>query len=155
MIVNPTLSRRRFERDIRALLESADRYRSTGKTLVRYAYPILVVDLQWEFHQRAIRLCVQADDYDYLPLRGWWIDDSDAPLLAGSQRIPNSPGFGQNPNPYGEAKTWFCFRGWRDFHDHTGHQDVPWISIRHLPEYRALAVIAQLHSDLNRTGSAV
>lgn len=154
MIVNPILSRRWFERDIQTLLDNPVKYRPTGKQLVNYEYPILIVDMQWDYLQQDIRLCIQADDYNYAPMRGWWVDEAGAPLLAGSQRVPNQHGFAANPNPYNEAKSWFCFRGWREFHDHPSHQNVPWASIRHLPEYRALALIAQLHSDLNRVGSA-
>lgn len=153
MIVNPRLSRARFNREVEQLLAAPDSFASTGKKLVKCEFPTLDVELMWDAAGRSVILHIEAEDYNYLPVRGWWVDELGAPVLVGAQRIPSTRGFQVNPNPYGEPKAWFCFRGWREFHDHESHQNVPWVSIRGRPEFQILGIIAQLHSDLNRDAS--
>ena len=96
-------------------------------------------------------LHIQADNYDYLPIRGWWVDKNDRPLKQ-EEKIPKGNGFHINNNPYREEKSWLCFYGWREYHDHQSHQKVSWISIKDKNEYRFLGIIQKLLIDLNCAG---
>lgn len=105
--------------------------------------------LHWEKQNKEILLHVHADNYDYLPIRGWWVDENDVPLAEG-QQIPHGGGFQIQANPYGENRSWMCFRGWREYHDHESHQDVSWSSVR--SECGLLSTLLQLKTDLNKDG---
>lgn len=150
MIVHPALARARFEEDAAPLLAAPDVFKRVGRRIVRCAFPVLEIELAWLAGNRPIILHINAADYDYRPVRGWWVDEASQPLLAGSGRIPVNNGFQVNPNPYGEPQAWFCFRGWREYHDHQSHQDISWASLRRDERYRLPGLIAQLHSDLNQ-----
>ena len=152
MIVHPLLAQARFQQGIRALLECPESLEKIGVRFVSYAYPVLIVALEWRAFNRWIRLHVDANDYDYRPLSGWWVDDADKPLLPGHGIVPAGLGFQPSGPPCGSPRSWFCFPGWKDWHDHSGHQDVAWPVHRAEPRFGALALIQQLHSDLNRTG---
>lgn len=150
--MDPLLARSRFERDISSLIKNPENFEKVGVRLVKAEFPILIVGLWWESQKREILLHVEADNYDYLPVQGWWVDGSDKPLLSGKQQIPNGNGLQQQPNPYKIDRTWFCFRGWREYHDHESHQDVSWTSCRINPEYKILGTIMQLRTNLNHGG---
>lgn len=147
-IVDPLLSRRWFDLGTAPLLEDADRYAAIGIRLVRREFPVLIAGLQWRAAGRELLLHVQADNYDHLPPRGWWVDEGDAPLRAGA--LPVGGGLQQPPNPYGEDRAWLCFPGWREYHDHPSHQGTSWAPLRAREEYTISALLVQLLRDLNR-----
>lgn len=151
MIAHPRLSRARFEDDIEPLVAAPEVFQRVGRRIVRCAFPVLEVELTWLAGNRPIILHIDATDYDYRPVRGWWVDEAGQPLVAGSRRIPVNYGFHSNPNPYDEPQAWFCFRGWREYHDHQSHQHTSWASLRKEDRYRLPGLIAQLHSDLNHS----
>lgn len=91
---------------------------------------------------------MEADSYDYLPIRGWWVDEDDKPLPP--ERAPVGSGFQNSPGPNGAENTWMCFPGWREYHDHHSHQDVSWNRLRGNPQYRPLALMVQLRKDLDK-----
>lgn len=150
LIVDPLLSKSRFDRDTAPLVKDKENFLAIGIRLVRIDFPILIVGLQWKSQNKEILLHITADDYDYIPISGWWVDENDSPLKQG-QNIPNGDGIQVNPYPNGEDRSWFCFHGWREYHNHTSHQDVSWNSIKHLNEYRILGIIHNLHSILNKS----
>ena len=117
--------------------------------LVKIDFPTLIVGLRWQEQNKEILLHVQADNYDYMPIRGWWVDKDDVPL---EEQLPREKGFQIYPNPYGEKKSWLCFQGWREYHDHPCHQNVSWSSIKNKREYRLPGIIQKLLIDLNSTG---
>lgn len=147
-VVDPLLSRRWFDLATAPLLEDAARYAAIGIRTVRLEFPVLIAGLQWRAAGKELLLHVQSDNYDYLPPRGWWVDEGDAPLRAGS--LPADGGFQVPPNPYGEDRTWLCFPGWREYHDHPSHQGTPWASLRAREGYGISALLVQLLRDLNR-----
>ena len=149
MIVDPLLSRRRFERDVQPLRESPDVFAAIGVRPVRIAFPELDVALRWVAKGRELLLRITAEDYDYRPPHGWWIDDSGRPLQQG-QNVPNGRGFQPGGHPDGFTRAWLCFPGWREYHDHPGHQSPTWVSIRSQPAHRLPGIIVQLHSELNQ-----
>lgn len=155
MIVHPVLARARFERSIVALLESPSMYEKAGLRKIHYEFPILIVELHSRRHERWLRLRVDATDYDYRPLQGWWVDAQGAPLVAGSSLVPQGAGFQINPAPNQERRCWFCFKGWRDWHDHSSHQDTAWAAIRPQKEFSPLALLLQLISDFNNPNVAL
>jgi hypothetical protein len=152
VILDPTLARARFERDTRALGESPDNYAKIGIRVIRVEYPVLEVGLLWTAPKREIILHVDAEDYDYLPARGWWVDVAGSALQAGSGGVPNGGGFQTSGHPHDLPRTWFCFQGWREYHDHQSHQTPTWASIRQSPQHRLPGVVVQLHADLNKPG---
>jgi len=156
MIVDPQLARARFERDVLAMAQKPDVYAASGIRIARLQFPILDVFLSWTRMGGEIGLHVEADDYDYRPPRGWWVNTAGEALHAGSGVVPNGNGFQSSAHPYGFALTWFCFPGWREYHDHQSHQQPTWASLRSIPRFRLPGVILQLHTDLNRpnTGPA-
>lgn len=153
MIVHPRLAEARFRQGIHPLLESPAAFEKAGIRFVSYSFPVLIVALEWRTLKQWPRLHVDASDYDYRALQGWWVDENDNPLLQGFRVVPSGQGFQPGSPPCGAARTWFCFRGWRDWHDHSGHgQEVAWPALRGQSQFKPLALIHQLHSDLNRSG---
>ena len=151
MIVDPTLAKARFERDTRPLVQNATAYQSTGIRVIQVAFPVLEAALWWQAINGELLLHVQADDYDYLPVQGWWIDKEGQPLRPGGpHHLPNGAGFQPGGDPNGQNRTWFCFPGWRAYHDHPGHQNTPWMRYRSVDAYRLPGLIVQLQSDLSR-----
>lgn len=152
MIVDRALSQGRFERDIAPLVRDPTAFARAGLRLVDVTFPVIKVALWWPGQGRDLIVHIQADDYDYLPVQGWWVDEAGTTLQVGSRLVPVGNGFQGNPNTYGLSKTWFCFPGWREYHDHPSHQNLPWPSIRHNRQYRILGLLTQLRADLNRPG---
>ena len=155
MIVDRALAQARFERDLAAARQQPETFTRAGLRPLAMAFPTLRVGLYWRAQGREIIVHVQADDYDYMPVQGWWVDVHDQPLLRGSGLLPAASGFQLNPTSRGLERSWFCFPGWREYHEHPSHQDRPWSSLRHLPQFRILALLAQLQIDLNKSGTSV
>ena len=147
-IVDPSLSRIWFNEAVGLLAEEAGYCASAGIRLVRQEFPVLIVGLGWRAAGREILLRVQADNYDHLPPRGWWVDEGGAPLPAA--RMPAGGGFQRPPNPYGEDRGWLCFPGWREYHDHQSHQNDPWPRLRARGGHSLSAILVQLLHDLNK-----
>lgn len=141
-----------FDRDVESLRSRPQSFEAVGIRPVALEFPVLILALLWRAQDREFFLHVEADNYDYLPVRGWWVDEHDVPLRRGSGKIPTGNGLQASTTPYAEDRSWFCFRGWREYHDHQSHQDVPWPSIRDQKRYRIPGIIIQLHSDLNGSG---
>lgn len=150
-IVNPEMSKDIFSRAIRPLLTEADAYSSVGVKLIAFKYPYLDVELNWHQHNASIRLRVDGTDYSYRPVSGWWIDHAGNPLFPGHGAVPQGYGF-HTQLVTGEKGCWFCFPGWREYHDHFSHQQVSWAALRSQKRYGVVPLIVQLHQDLNRSG---
>ncbi|ALX10291.1 hypothetical protein P350_01360 [Burkholderia cepacia JBK9] len=150
-IVNPEKSKDIFTRAIRPLLTEADAYSSAGIKFIAFEYPYLDVELNWHLHNASIRLRVDGTDYSYRPVSGWWIDHTGNPLLPGHGAVPQGYGFHINRFT-GEKGCWFCYLGWREYHDHISHQQVSWAALRSQNRYSVVQLIVQLHQDLNRQG---
>lgn len=150
-IVHPKLAQASFERAIQPLLTKRELYEKVGVKFVAYSYPYLDVELDWYRHGTKLILRVEGTDYRYRPVSGWWIDSAGNPLQQGQQKVPAGHGF-HTTDQDSRPRCWFCFRGWREYHDHSSHQDLSWASIRRNPRYSVLQLILQLHKDLNLTG---
>ena len=150
-IVHPKLAKASFEKAIRPLLTAPGKYEKAGVEFLAFSFPYLDVELDWHLHQTKIQLRVDGTDFPYRPVGGWWIDANGAPLLQGSQNVPAGYGF-HTADQDNKPRCWFCFRGWRDYHDHAGHQDISWASIRRDPRYSVLQLVMQLMTDLNGMG---
>lgn len=149
-IVHPKLAQSSFERAIRPLLTQPELYAKAGIKLLAYAFPYLDIEVAWYRQGTTLRLRVDGTDYRFRPVGGWWIDASGMPLKQG-QQVPAGNGFHvQREN--GEQRCWFCFPGWREYHDHSSHQDISWASLRRDASYGVLQLLLQLHKDLNSTG---
>lgn len=146
-IVDPSLAAEMFDRGTVPLVES-DTYARAGIRVIERAYPVLVVGLCWKAAGREIRLHVQADNYDYLPPRGWWVGDDGLPLPA--RMVPSGGGFQRPPSPYGDGRAWLCFPGWREYHDHQSHKGDSWDARALHPQYRLPGTLVQLVHDLNK-----
>jgi hypothetical protein len=125
-----------------------------GIRIIKVEYPIVIVGLFWKAQNKELLLRIQADNYDYLPVKGCWVNEDGVPLRQG-QQIPSNLGFQHSSDPYGENRSWFCFPGWREYHDHTSHQEVSWDFFRYDNTYRIPGIIVQLFNDLNRSGVGV
>jgi hypothetical protein len=147
--LDPALAEARFERDIAGLTARPDVFEKVGIKLVMAKYPVLEVELYWRRQSRWIRLHVDATDYDYLPPKGWWKMATGSDLLQGSG-VPSGIGFQVGGDPHTGRRPWFCFAGWREYHDWENHHQVLWPAIRRFPRHRLLAQVRQLHKDLNR-----
>jgi hypothetical protein len=149
VVVDPELAQRRFERDIGPILQHPEEFAAFGIQLVDLRFPVLLVDLDWKAQGRRLRLHVDGTDYDYFPPAGWWVNESDEELTAGRGLVPNGNGFQIGSNPYKEGRCWFCWEGWREFHNYPGHHQVNWAAIRKQSDKKPLALIRQLHHVLN------
>jgi hypothetical protein len=149
VVVDRRLSEARFERDIRSLLDHPDDFAAFGIHLVNFTYPVLLLDLDWKTQGRRLRLHVDSSDYDYFPPAGWWVDDKGDDLVTGRGLVPSGAGFQSGSNPYKEGRSWFCWEGWREFHNYPGHHQVNWAAIRKQPDKKPLALIRHLHHVLN------
>jgi hypothetical protein len=149
-IVHPRLAKARFEMAIRPLLEQPERYEKAAIKLVAFSFPSLDVELSWHSQGAKLLLRVDGTDYRFRPAGGWWIDALGEPLVRG-QRVPEGNGF-HTQRENGLQRCWFCFPGWREYHDHSSHQDLSWASIRRDPRYGVLQLVQQLHKDLNSAG---
>lgn len=152
MIVHPRLAQGRFEKEIHTLLESPAIFEGAGIRLIRYQFPVLIVAIQWRAQSRWPKFRLDASDHNYRPLRGWWVGDDESPLLPGLNNLPGGLGFQTGSPPSGEQRSWLCFKGWWDWHNHSSHQDTAWALLRSKPEFGALALLQQLHFNLNRPG---
>lgn len=149
-IVHPKLAETSFERSIQPLLMHKESYGKLGIHLRSFTYPFLDVDLDWRAQRRAVRLRIDATDYPYRPVSGYWIDEDGSLLLSGRGLVPEGAGF-HTWDQTGRPATWFCFKGWRAYHDHMSHQDTSWASLRRNHSYAIPQLIQQLHWDLNNT----
>ena len=151
-IVDPSLSTAMFDQGTAPLVES-DVYERMGIRVIKRECPVLVVGLYWKAVDKEIFLHVQADNYDYLPPRAWWVGVDGLPLPASA--VPSGCGLQGPPNPYDDARGWLCFPGWREYHDHPSHRDDSWDSRSLLPKYRLPGTLVQLVHDLNNPGVTV
>lgn len=126
----------------------AQAYAQLGVQVVRHEFPHFDVELGWHRFQTTLRLRVEATNYSYRPVRGWWVDAAGATLLPGHGAVPTNEGF-HNSRPDGTPGCWFCFPGWQDYHDHTSHQDVSWAAIRNDPSFSVPALIMRIHNEIN------
>ena len=126
-------------------------YVSIGIRIIKVEYPTIITGLFWKNQNKEILLQIQADNYDYLPIKGYWINEDGVPLRQG-QQIPTGLGFQVSSDPYGENRNWFCYPGWREYHDHTSHQQISWDFFRYNKTHRLPGIIVQLFTDLNRSG---
>lgn len=152
MIVDKLLAKTWFDRESQPMLENNIAFKNIGISVVKIEFPIIDVGLWWRLTGSEILLRVLADDYHYLPVQGWWINQTGVPLLSGSGQVPSGGGFQVSGHPSGKNRTWFCFPGWREYHDHPGHQSPTWVSIRSQRQYRIPGIIVQLLTDLNKSG---
>lgn len=152
-IVDPSLSKMWFDRGTAPLVERPGTYAGAGIRVVKRSFPVLIVGLSYKSAGREFLLHVHADDYNYLPPRGWWVDGNGSPLPA--DRAPRGAGFHADVNPYKEDRGWLCYPGWREYHDHQSHQNDPWGPLRGKKEYGISARIMQLWHDLNHAGVEV
>lgn len=153
-IVHPQLAKASFGRAIQPLLSGVEKYERLGIKLLNFSYPYLDVEVEWRVKSASIRMRVDGTDFPYRPISGWWIDNDGQKLQVGSGRVPEGNGF-HTSYERGELGCWFCFRGWREYHDHTSHQDASWASIRDDKRYAVLQLVLQLHKDLNHAGVTV
>ncbi|MDD5581465.1 MAG: hypothetical protein PHY16_19640 [Methylobacter sp.] len=149
-IVHPKLAQASFEKAIQPLLTAPAKYEKAGVKLLAFSFPYLDVEVDWHLHASNIRLRIDGTDFPYRPVGGWWIDQSNNPLLLGLQQVPSGNGFHVNDQD-GKPRCGFCFRGWREYHNHSGHQDISWASIRRDSRYSMLQLVMQLVKDLNST----
>lgn len=152
MIVDPELARRRFERDLNPLAVDPGLYAAYGvRLLSRQPHAA------WVAIRRAdgaeLVLYVDGTDYDFRPAGGWWVLESGS-LVPRVADVPASHGFQVPPTLEKLNRTWLCFPGWRDYHDHPQHMEPGWARYRGQPSYQLPATLLQLATDLNRQGMA-
>lgn len=150
-IVHPKLAKASFEKAIQPLLAAPDKFETIDIKLITYLFPYLDVELQWLLHGMRLHLRVDGTDFPYRPVGGWWVAPDGTALKQGLNQVPQGSGF-HTANQDGKPSCWFCFKGWREYHDHQSHQDVSWPSIRRDPRYSVLQLITQLNKDLNGKG---
>lgn len=150
-IVHPKLATASLKRVIRPLLTGPEKFETLGIRLLNFSFPYLDVELDWHLYGVKLRLRIDGTDFPYRPVGGWWIDSRGVPLLQGSQQVPCNNGF-HVVDQDNQPNCWFCFKGWREYHNHSGHQDISWASIRRDSRYSVLQLVMQLTKDLNGIG---
>jgi len=149
MIVDPAVARRKFERDVRPLVDHPDVFAGIGVRALLVAFPIVRVALQWPARSQEIGLQLYAPDWDYRPPSADWVTPEGLPCPA--VEAPSGPGF-QQPNPQTRRpdRPWLCFRGFLEFHEYAGHDADAWWPLRLGERYRLLGVIQNVASVLRR-----
>lgn len=150
-IVHPRLAQASFAHAIQLLTSGV--YEGLGIKVVSFSFPYLDVELAWRKYDAKLLLRIDGTDFPYRPVSGWWIAQDGTPLFQGANAVPSGLGF----HVFGlesESRCWFCFKGWREYHDHPSHQDASWASLRDIPRYSVPQLVAQLHKDLNGEGVA-
>lgn len=150
-IVHPRLARASFETAIAPLLADPKTHAEAGIELVHYEYPYLDVRLRWHKENIDLLLRVDGTDYNYRPVGGWWVDAAGVALRRGCMAMPEGMGF-HTSMENGTARSWFCFAGWRDYHNHSSHQDVSWASVRNDWQYSVIQLILRLRRNLSESG---
>jgi hypothetical protein len=150
LIVDPELARRRFERDLNPLAADPGLYAVYGvRLLSRQPHAAWVAIKRTDGVE--LVLYVDGVDYDFRPAGGWWVL-ANGSLVARVTDVPVNNGFQVPPTPEKLNRTWLCFPGWRDYHDHSGHMDPGWAWYRGQPSYQLPATLLQLATDLDRAG---
>lgn len=148
-IVNPKLAAAGFGRAIRPLLEDPQLYARQGVRLLDYHFPMLDLELTWERRGQLLHLRIDATDFNYRPIKGWWIGLDGLAVPRGQGLLPAGKGFHTGSRADGRPGGWFCFAGWSEWHDHNGHHsEKSWASLRTDPSSAPLALIMQLHASL-------
>ena len=148
-IVHPKLAKAGFTKAIRPLLDKPTMLEKFGVRLVDFSFPFLDVEVDWHLRGRKLLLRVDGTDYPYRAVGGWWISSDGQRLTPGAQQIPQNQGF-HTADLDNRPGSWFCFKGWREFHDHPGHQDVSWATLRRSGGFTVLQLLTQLQIDLNK-----
>lgn len=152
-IVHPALAEAALRNAVQPILSRPESFILFGIRLLTFSFPYIDFELDWPLYGTKIRLRVDGTDFPYRPIGGWWIDSSGTPIFPGAMQVPQNLGFHTN-RADGTQGCWLCFKGWRDYHNHGGHQDASWASFRHDPQFTILQLIMQLTKELNRTGVA-
>lgn len=147
-IVHPRLAQACFEAAIAPMRRNPQDYAKLGVKLVRYGFPYLDIELDWHRFQSTLHMRVEATNYCYRPIRGWWINASGDTLLPGQGVMPINAGFHPS-RADGTPGGWFCFAGWQDYHNHSSHQDLAWAAIRNDPGFSVPALIMRIHNEVN------
>lgn len=150
-IVHPKMAKALVEKAIQPMLTAPMNFEKFGIKFLRFSFPQIDVEFDWHIHDMKIRFRMDASNYPYRPISGWWIDSVGNPLVAGSMNLPSGLGF-HPASLDGTPGSWLCFKGWWEYHNHSGHQDVSWAYIRNESRYSILQLIMQLSRDLNNTG---
>jgi hypothetical protein len=150
MIVDPAVARRKFERDVRPLVEDQKMFSRIGVRALLVAFPVVRVALQWPSRDEEIGLQLCAPDWDYRPPSADWVTLDGSPWPAA--QAPTGNGF-QQPNKQTRRpdRPWLCFRGVLEFHEYTGHEADAWWPLRLEEQYQLLGVIQNVASVLRRT----
>lgn len=149
MVVHPAVARRKFERDVRPLVEHPGAFVGVGIRPLLVAYPIVRVALRWPSRETEIALELSAPDWDYRPPSADWMTLEGSLLPAGE--APTANGF-QAPNPQTRRpdRPWLCFRGCLEFHEYTGHAADAWWPLRLDESLRLLGLVQNVASVLRR-----
>ena len=143
LIVDPKLSKYRFEEDILYLKKNSNECARSGIKYIEYLYPYLTVELKWKGN---IRLRICAHNYNYKPVSGIWVDNDDKPLHP--TKIPNGHGFSnQRSNLNGG---WLCYPGWLEYHQHRDHIGDVWNNYRNKQEYRIMGLLHNINTELKK-----
>jgi hypothetical protein len=147
MIVDPAVARRKFERDVRPLVDNPDLYTRLGIRSLAADYPILRVALVWQRRQLEIGIELIAPDWDYRPPSARWValDGQAWPATDA----PSGNGF-QGPHPETGAP-WLCFRGCLEYHEWESHASDAWWPLRLDERYRLLGFVQNVATVLRRT----
>jgi hypothetical protein len=146
MIVDPAVARRKFDRDVRPLIDDPALFERLGIRAVVTTYPVLRVGLAWPSRHTEIGLELRAPDWDYRPPSGDWVLLDGRPLPVGE--APSGNGFqGAHPST---GRPWLCFRGVLEYHEWENHASDPWWPLRGNNAYRLLGSVQNIASVLRR-----
>ena len=143
LIVDPTLSEHRFEKDILYLKENSNECARFGIKYIKYSYPYLTVEFKWKGN---IRLCICAHNYNYKPVSGFWVDNDDKPLHP--KKIPHGRGFQSRRSNFNGG--WLCYPGWLEYHQHRDHIGDVWNNYRNKQEYRIMGLLHNINTELKK-----
>ena len=144
MIVDPRVAKRKFDRDVRPIVEDPDAFGVLGMRLIAASYPILRVALAWP-GKGEIPLELRANDWDFRPASATWVAEDGGPWTGG---VPNANGFQAGDATH---RPWLCFAGSLEYHEWPGHHTDHWWARRNDPNVRLLGFVQHIASVLRKT----
>lgn len=146
MIVDPVVACRKFERDVRPLIEDAALFTRIGLRPLVTTYPVLRVALSWPSKLVEIAVELTAPDWDYRPASVDWVTLDGEPWPIAE--APTNNGFqGAHPET---GRPWFCFPGALEYHEWEGHSVDAWWPRRLNESFRLVGFVQNVATVLRK-----
>jgi hypothetical protein len=136
-VVDPAVTRRKFDREVRAFRRREGMFRNRGWWLLKVEFPVVEIAFATvKLRPAAIAMCVRIDftNFDLWPPSVTFIDPFTGSTLATAEQVGvpiarmNEQMQAQQIIQQHQGKPPFlCLPGVREYHDHPGHSGDNWL----------------------------